>query len=177
MTENQFNLLPLAIAHLISKHSVKEISFGLSKGHWKPKQWEYPVRYHVNGAELWVTFQHSNTDLWKSWRDVTSVLSSHFCASFEFIDKAATIQPQYSLRPQGIFANGTYRKENIFYASLANEAVCTENLTPWKKLLPCFGKVGLASVLNSAYIFNSNYFALSLDIKSICQVRLQVLLK
>ena len=148
----------MALAQFISKYSVKEVNLGLSKGHWKPKQWEYPIRYHVNGAELWVIFQHSNTNLWKSWRDLTSLLSSHFCASLDFIDSAATIQPQFSLRPKGIFANGTYRKENIFYASIVNEAVCTENLTPWKKLLPCFSKAGIASLLNSANIFNSNYF-------------------
>ncbi len=31
--------------------------------------------------------------------------------------------------------------------SLPREAVCTENLTPWLKLLPCTGKAGLAAVL------------------------------
>lgn len=29
------------------------------------------------------------------------------------------------------------------YATLPREIVCTENLTPWKKLLPCGSKVGV----------------------------------
>lgn len=29
------------------------------------------------------------------------------------------------------------------YAVLPREVVCTENLTPWKKLLPCSSKVRL----------------------------------
>ncbi len=74
------------------------------------------------------------------------------------------------MKPDGIFINDSYRPDNVFYASLAHEAVCTENLTPWKNLLPCFSKAGLASLLNAVQIFNSNYFALSLDVKSICRV-------
>lgn len=108
---------------------------------------------------------------WKSWKQVTSSLSGHFCSSLNFIDKAATVQPRYSLKPEGVFGNGSFKQENVFYAALAHETVCTENLTPWKKFLPCFHKSGLASLLNAVYLLNSNYFSISIDIKSKCGVR------
>lgn len=39
------------------------------------------------------------------------------------------------------------------YATLPREIVCTENLTPWKKLLPCGSKVaGFVSPLNFAFV-------------------------
>ena len=167
--ENHFDRFPLAIGNFISKNLIKELTFSLGRGHWKLNTWGYPLRYQPNGAELWVTLQNFNPNPWKSWKDITSTLSGLFCASLNFIDKAATTKPRFSLKPDGIFINDSYRPDNVFYASLAHEAVCTENLTPWKKLLPCFSKAGLASLLNAVQIFNSNYFALSLDVKSICR--------
>lgn len=47
--------------------------------------------------------------------------------------------------------------------------MCTENLTPWKKLLPCDSKSGLASLLNSGYIHNTRYHSISLNLRPICQ--------
>ena len=128
--------------------------------------------YRINHAHFQLTnrkFSCFNSP-WKSWKQVTSSLSGHFCASLNFIDKAATVQPRYSLRPEGVFGNGTFKQENVFYAALAHESACTENLTPWKKFLPCFHKSGLASLLNAVYLLNSNYFSISIDIKSICGV-------
>lgn len=66
--------------------------------------------------------------------------------------------------------NNTFKLDRVFYAALAHETVCTENLTPWKKLLPCFHKAGLASLLNAVHILNSNYFSISVDVKSVCKV-------
>lgn len=54
------------------------------------------------------------------------------------------------------------------YATLPREIVCTENLTPWKKLLPCDSKHGLVSLLNSGYIHNTCYHSLSLHLRPIC---------
>lgn len=39
------------------------------------------------------------------------------------------------------------------YATLPREIVCTENLTPWKKLLPCGSTVSD----NSSLLKNSSY--------------------
>ncbi|XP_074605753.1 phosphatidylinositol glycan anchor biosynthesis class T [Brevipalpus obovatus] len=166
--ENQFDIFPLAIGDFIGKNFIKELRFSLARGHWKSDQWGYPLRYQPNGGELYAVFSHLNSNPWKSWKQVTSSLSGHFCASLNFIDKAATVQPRYSLKPEGVFGNGSFKQENVFYAALAHETVCTENLTPWKKFLPCFHKSGLASLLNAVYLLNSNYFSISIDIKSKC---------
>lgn len=96
------------------------------------------------------------------------MLSGIFCASLNFIDSTNTVEPSASFKPLGL-GNGMniilrlYLSVRIFlcltilyicnyfcavtdhrflrYATLPREIVCTENLTPWKKLLPCGSKV------------------------------------
>ncbi|XP_073467196.1 GPI transamidase component PIG-T-like, partial [Aquarana catesbeiana] len=55
------------------------------------------------------------------------------------------------------------------YATLPREIVCTENLTPWKKLLPCGSKVGLASLLEAERLYYSSYHSQSVHIRPICR--------
>lgn len=84
------------------------------------------------------------------------------------------MQPEYSFRPTfspGInvlgstVANLNATKYQIRYATLPKEIVCTENLTPWKKLLPCHLHEGLGSLLNSGYIHSTNYHSLGLHVR------------
>jgi GPI-anchor transamidase subunit T len=56
------------------------------------------------------------------------------------------------------------------YASFPNEIFCTENLTPWKKLLPCVDK-GLSGLLANAHkLFESQYLLIELIYKKSCSV-------
>jgi len=77
------------------------------------------------------------------WMDLINVLSGSFCASLNFMDGKTTVIPKFAFRPRGI-TTATYDRQfstHVRYASLPREIVCTENLTPWKKLLPCGSKV------------------------------------
>jgi hypothetical protein len=60
------------------------------------------------------------------------------------MDNKSTVQPRWSFRPSGL-ASDFYSADFRFirYSTLPREVVCTENLTPWKKLLPCGSKVSL----------------------------------
>ena len=106
----------------------------------------------------------------KAWREITSELSGQFCASINFIDNSATVQPKYSFRPEGVVDGTSLRNGSLFYGALPHEAVCTENLTPWKKLLPCFAHKGLATLLNANHLFNSYYFSMAIDFRPVCRV-------
>lgn len=87
------------------------------------------------------------------------------CASLSFIDHTNTIKPQYSLRPQFI---NTTDPISVRYATLPREIVCTENLTPWKKLLPCNIKEGFISLLNPDHIYSTNYHSLGVHVRKLC---------
>ncbi|XP_004858213.1 GPI transamidase component PIG-T isoform X4 [Heterocephalus glaber] len=55
------------------------------------------------------------------------------------------------------------------YAVLPREVVCTENLTPWKKLLPCSSKAGLSVLLKADRLFHTSYHSQAVHIRPICR--------
>lgn len=54
------------------------------------------------------------------------------------------------------------------HGMLPHEVVCTENLTPFLKLLPCKGKAGVASLLDGHKVFDANWQTMAIDIRSVC---------
>lgn len=116
----------------------------------------------------------------QQWKELCGVLSGLFCASFSFIDKSNTIQPEFTFRPTfspGVgkatlndVDTGVYR---VRYATLPREIVCTENLTPWKKLLPGNRHEGMRSLLNSGHIHTTNYHSLGLHVRRLFRAPLK----
>ena len=76
-----------------------------------------------------------------NWSGLTQALSGQFCASLNFIDSKTTTSPKFSFRREGVVSNAAANSSLLRHAALPRELVCTENLTPWKKLLPCDSKV------------------------------------
>lgn len=79
------------------------------------------------------------------WSGLVHALSGQFCSSINFVGKAETTHPLYSFKPLGVWPVEPRLSANkhLRYATLPRETVCTENLTPWKKLLPCGGAVSI----------------------------------
>ena len=63
MTANRFDLFPLSIGKLISKHELQELHFSLTKGIWRHQRWGYPIRDAAPNAQLWLWFQHFHKKL------------------------------------------------------------------------------------------------------------------
>ena len=143
--------------------------FSLARGLWNYQRWGYPVRDAMPGAELWLWFQKSIANPTRAWNTVSSILSGQFCASLNFVDIAVAVQPIMSFRPEGLVDKKSFSNYSVFYAAVPHETVCTENLTPFKKLLPCFARSGLASLLSAIHLFNSNYFSMAIDVRSVCR--------
>lgn len=82
----------------------------------------------------------------QTWAELVNAVSGLFCTSLNFLDGKSTVAPRWSFRPRGVATEGyTYSTKYVRYGALPSEIVCTENLTPWKKLLPCNTKVGFLS--------------------------------
>ncbi|XP_037938466.1 GPI transamidase component PIG-T [Teleopsis dalmanni] len=166
------NLIPRSIAETLIRFDVKELHIRLTQGVWRYESWGYPIVDAAPGAEAWAWFSAPNltaAGVDEQWTRLASTFSGILCASLNFIDKTNTVEPKYSFRPQ--FAAGISRDipKYVRYASLPREIVCTENLTPWKKLLPCNSKHGFASLLNSGYVHNTNYHSLGIKVRTICE--------
>lgn len=56
----------------------------------------------------------------------------------------------------------------LLHGTLPREVVCTENLTPFLKLLPCKGKAGIASLLDGHKLFDASWQSMAIDIRSVC---------
>lgn len=74
------------------------------------------------------------------WEGLTNALAGLFCASLNFVNPANSISPEFTFRPTGVVEH-SINSSHLRYSSLPREIVCTENLTPFKKLLPCNSKV------------------------------------
>lgn len=162
------HLFPRALGEIIGRHNVQELHITLTSGLWRYEKWGYPVVDAAPGAEVWAWFKPDTEDVDLNWKQLAASLSGLLCASFNFIEPLNSVAPEFSFRPRGAVResiNNTF----VRYSALPREIVCTENLTPWKKLLPCDSKAGLASLLNAGYVHNVRYHSVGLHIRPICR--------
>ncbi|KAI4464832.1 gpi transamidase component pig-t-related [Holotrichia oblita] len=145
-----------------------ELHISLTAGLWKYETWGYPILDSAPGAEVWVWFKDDTKDIDTNWKQLTNSLSGLLCASLNQIDNTNSINPDISFAPTGIVSNKV-NSSFVRYSTLPREIVCTENLTPWKKLLPCDSKLGLATLLNAGPIHNTRYHSLSIHLRPICR--------
>lgn len=102
------------------------------------------------------------------WLTLTNALSGLFCASLNFIDSTRTVRPVMSFRPEGHHPNTTMANMHLLHGVLPREVVCTENLTPFLKLLPCKGKAGVSSLLDGHKLFDASWQSMAIDVRPVC---------
>lgn len=56
----------------------------------------------------------------------------------------------------------------LLHGTLPREVVCTENLTPFLKLLPCKGRAGIASLLDGHKLFDASWQSMAIDVRRVC---------
>ena len=171
-SHSHYTLAPKSLAQVIAEVGVVSLRLSLSAGRWRSAKWGYPqtppFTLHPppspppspeagpSGAELWVSFSTSPS-LGPAAARHSSLLSSLtglICASLNAIGPTHTSHP-FHLHPP-------HPNTSTFYSTLPREAVCTENLTPLLKLLPCRNQRGLASLLHSRRLLASHYHSLQL---------------
>lgn len=103
----------------------------------------------------------------RRWYELVNALSGLFCASLNFVDSTRTTINPLSFSPSSPSSSDKF----LFHGSLPRETVCTENLTPFVKLLPCKGRAGISSLLDGHKIFDSKWQSMSLDFIPECTYR------
>jgi len=166
-----YNLFPRPLGELLGAYQVQEISVSLTQGQWRYGSWGYPVESTPPGAMILARFLPNVKDVDKNWEGLTNALAGLLCASLNKLDRTNYVQPIHSFQPMGVVgANFTESVDYLRYGLLPKENLCTENLTPWKKLLPCKAKRGLSVLLNSGVIQkHSSFQSLILKIRPVCQ--------
>ncbi|KAJ1599908.1 hypothetical protein NDA14_004865 [Ustilago hordei] len=192
---SNFRLLPRTLLQPIQNFGVSEVHLSLNSGRWRYSSWGSPVTTLKNrnsydlqsqqpgssrggekrvkvgeesvgpGAELWAIFDEGVKDeeVRKGWKGLTSALAGLFCASLDAIDERQTVQPHYAYSSQNAAASN--KTSQTIHALVPTENVCTENLTPFLKLLPCKGAAGLATLLNPLSLFSADFHGLAVHVE------------
>lgn len=163
------HLFPQSLSEVLHLYNVDEMHLSLTGGLWRHENWGYPIVSAPPGAELWAWFKEGTEDVDKKWTLLSNALSGLFCASLNFINPQQSLNPKYSFAPLGAYDTPSRNRSLLRYSTLPREIVCTENLTPFKKLLPCDSKKGLSSLLSAGYIHNANYHSLGIHVRPQCK--------
>ncbi|SMN22724.1 similar to Saccharomyces cerevisiae YHR188C GPI16 Transmembrane protein subunit of the glycosylphosphatidylinositol transamidase complex that adds GPIs to newly synthesized proteins [Maudiozyma saulgeensis] len=175
---DHYTIFPKAIEPLLRRTDVRQLHLRFTRGFWDSEEWgRLPhdgFKSGGSGVELWALIEgNSKKDAYKKWKSLANSLSGSFCASINFIDLSKTNYPVFSFNPQereneGIPLFNSTNNLYLMHASLANEPICTENLTPLLKLLPSKGKSGISSLLDGHKLFDSIWHNMAIDITTQC---------
>lgn len=79
------------------------------------------------------------------------------------MDERRTTSPSQAFPPEGRLPSFELPHQ-LRHASLPSEHVCTENLTPFLKLLPCKSLSGIASLLNPHRLFDADWHGMGVHV-------------
>ncbi|EIW78363.1 Gpi16 subunit GPI transamidase component [Coniophora puteana RWD-64-598 SS2] len=117
------------------------------------------------------------------WTGLRSALAGLFCASLESLDERRTCAPADAFPPSGTLPPlaSQYRPRSnasgssigaggggyyeLRHALQPAEHVCTENLTPFVRLLPCKAAAGLGRLLNPQKLFGADWHGLGVHVR------------
>ncbi|KAL7279582.1 hypothetical protein ACG7TL_005984 [Trametes sanguinea] len=161
-----YTLFPLALGQILREHAVTELHLTLNAGKWNYDHWGYPDEPGVGtGAELWAWMGDTSlTSVDQRWQGLRQSLAGLFCASLGHLDDQRTTSPTLTFQPEGSLPNFTYPHQ-LRHATLPSEHVCTENLTPFLKLLPCKSLSGIAHLLNPHRVFDADWHGLGVHVR------------
>lgn len=143
--DKHFHLFPRAVGQAMHRFDVEEFHLSFTQGRWHYERWGTPHCPAPVGAELYTWFNNSNSSntncssstnqVDQRWKGLVNTLSGTFCASLNFLD--TTVSSHATGSVSGSESHGPLFR----YGTLSREIVCTENLTPFKSLMPSRGKV------------------------------------
>ncbi|KAG2414350.1 hypothetical protein HFD88_003541 [Aspergillus terreus] len=168
--QRNFRYFPRALGQILQHAHTKELHLRFTTGRWDDESWgSRPwngTQEGATGVELWAWIDASNDEeAFAKWITLTQSLSGLFCASLNFIDSTRTTRPVASFQPTGDHSSGNL---HLLHGTLPGEVVCTENLTPFLKLLPCKGKAGVSSLFDGHKLFDASWQSMSVDVRPIC---------
>jgi phosphatidylinositol glycan class T len=192
-SNDHFRYFPRSLAQILQYTHTAELHLRFALGRWDEESWgsrpRHGRREGGNGVELWAWVEDGGEDLGidsrggaqgaeERWADLVNSLSGLFCASLNFVDSGKTINPVLSFAPEGsldlfqqVQTNTTGKRQGelrLLHGMLPHEVVCTENLTPFLKLLPCKGKAGISSLLDGHKLFDANWQTMAVDVRPVC---------
>ncbi|KAI1099984.1 Gpi16 subunit, GPI transamidase component [Jackrogersella minutella] len=170
---HNFRYFPRSLGQILQHVGTRELHLRFSLGRWDAESWGARpwdgTKEGGTGVELWAWLEaDTDEEADRKWLTLTNALSGLFCASLNFIDNTRTTRPVVSFQPEGDHPNASLANMQLLHGVLPREVVCTENLTPFLKLLPCKGKAGISSLLDGHKLFDASWQSMAIDIRPLC---------
>ncbi|KAL9576037.1 MAG: hypothetical protein Q9212_007444 [Teloschistes hypoglaucus] len=171
--KQHFRYIPRSLGQILQHAKTQELHLRFSSGRWDAESWGARpwggTKEGGTGVELWAWVEaDSYEEAFSRWITLNNALSGLFCASLNFIDSTRTTRPVETFEPTGDHTNASLSRLHLLHGTLPREVVCTENLTPFLKLLPCKGKAGISSLLDGHKLFDASWQTMSIDVKPVC---------
>ncbi|CUM62821.1 uncharacterized protein PRCAT00000379001 [Priceomyces carsonii] len=171
--KRHFSYFPMALGPIIESTNTRELHLRFAQGWWDPTSWGKLItnghKCGGTGVEISSVIEaDSPEEAKKSWMKLCQSLSGFFCASFDSIDDSITTVPRYAAKNVNDFVMNPQNNLYLFRAALPSEPICTENLTPFLKLLPTRGKAGISSLLDGHKLFDGLWHGMSIDLETDC---------
>ncbi|ETN76312.1 Gpi16 subunit, GPI transamidase component, partial [Necator americanus] len=163
---SEYTLFPRILAEIISSHSVVELSFHLTQGRWYSSTWGLPPQPSgpTGGVvHAWILGNATTVDA--KWRALINSLNGVFCTALTSVVPELTSSPKFGFKR---LDTGTTYQMELRHSALGRETVCAENLTPWKKLLPC-KQSGLVTLFNPIKLYKSVYHSMGFELHRACE--------
>lgn len=132
-----YGSFPGAMEELVRDYDLEELRLSFGRGRWDQQIWgQAPFELASTGIQLHSWFKPGSS-VQSRWAKLTHALSGLLCGSIGLLNDAKTSVPLMT------FARSSpdQGEAELRFGVLPREAVCTENLTPWVKMLPCMSNV------------------------------------
>ncbi|MCJ1430874.1 Subunit of the glycosylphosphatidylinositol transamidase complex-like protein [Xylographa pallens] len=171
--QQHFTFIPRSLGQILQHAKTRELHLRFSTGRWDAESWGTRpwggVKEGGTGVELWAWVEaETETEAFARWITLNNALSGLFCASLNFIDSTRTTRPVMTFEPVGDHSDASRANLHLLHGTLPHEVVCTENLTPFLKLLPCKGKAGISSLLDGHKLFDASWQSMAIDVRPVC---------
>jgi phosphatidylinositol glycan class T len=163
---HHFDVFPKALGQVVLKSGVRTFNLAITKGTWDYDAYGALVPDHAGppGAELRADFGRRSGGggggagrLSSRWTRLKAALGGIFCASLSTIDETTTL---YRTHPP---APTMFSGETVGF--LWREMLCTENLVPVIKLLPCRDHAGLSAYLRPLITAEADFMSLAVRVR------------
>jgi GPI-anchor transamidase subunit T len=115
---------------------------------------------------VWSGFANAVAGLFCSSLTTLAPSTMHYSPSLAdewdlFSPPSSAAEVRATLRTNG--SSPTSQGQEVTFGALSQEAVCTENLTGFVKLLPCRDQAGIGKLLEPSVVFGSRFHLLELQ--------------